>query len=591
MEKKATLEALEATIAQLNKSRDAYETIFKEMEDGYAEVDLSGKVEQCNPALCRILGYTAGELYGLDYKEYMSADTAGKVYQTYNEVYRTGVPKKSFDYEIVRKEGTKRIVEISITLRKDDAGKKDGFRVIMRDVTKRRIAEQELSRHKSRLEAIFRSVKDAIITVDPDMNIIDANDAAGSICGFASENRSGRAFSECRWECCRACHDVLFETLKRKEAIREYLVTCDHQDRPYQKVILSSAPLLDRTGGFSGAVLVIRDVTRISDLENELKMRHHFHGIVGKNTKMQEIYQLIEDLADFETTVLITGESGTGKELVARALHHSGCRALKPFVAVNCSALAENLLESELFGHVKGAFSGAIRNTRGRFQKAHTGTLLLDEIGDISPRIQLKLLRVLQEKTFERVGDSEEIEVDVRVIACTNRDLKEKVRQGEFREDLYYRLKVVEIRIPPLRQRKDDLPLLVEHFKQRYEKKFQIDIPGIGDDVMRTFMDYSWPGNVRELKHSMERAAVLCRGRRITLDHIPHELKNLFPIQKKESPIPGVNEAGRILQALERTDGNKAKAARLLGISRNTLYRKIRKYRIVRTNESAHLES
>ncbi|BBO75565.1 sigma-54-dependent Fis family transcriptional regulator [Desulfosarcina widdelii] len=585
MEIEADPKELEAHLKQLQKKIDAYETIFKEIEDGYAEIDLHGRVESCNPALCRIIGYTVDELTGMDYREYMDADTAAKVYQAHNEVFKTSVPKKSFNYEITGKDASKHIVEISIALRKDDAGNPDGFRIFMRDVTERRIAEQELYNHKSRLEAIFRSVKDAIITVDPDMNIIDANESAKTICGISSDEMGGHDFSHCQWGGCQPCRDVLSETLNKKKAIYEYQVECSRRDRPHQKVILSSAPLLNGMGGFSGAVLVIRDITRINDLENELKMRHRFHNIVGKNAKMQELYKLIEDLADFETTVLIAGESGTGKELVARALHQSGRRALKPFIAVNCSALAENLLESELFGHVKGAFTGAIHNMQGRFQKAHTGTLLLDEIGDISPRIQLKLLRVLQEKTFERVGDAKEIEVDVRVIACTNQDLNEKVRRGEFREDLYYRLKVVELKVPPLRERKDDIPLLVEYFKERYQRKFNIAIPGIANDVLRTFMDYSWPGNVRELEHSMERAAVLCHGQAITLKQLPPELKESIPAGKQVHPQSTAEEPEQILSALDKTDWNKAKAARLLHISRNTLYRKMRKHGLARSTD------
>jgi transcriptional regulator with GAF, ATPase, and Fis domain len=205
--------------------------------------------------------------------------------------------------------------------------------------------------------------------------------------------------------------------------------------------------------------MVIRDITLLRDLERELRERHQFHKIIGKSKKMQEIYSLLEDLTDLETTVLITGESGTGKDMVARALHYSGQRAFKPFVTVNCSALTESLLESELFGHVKGAFTGAIKDKQGRFQAANGGTILLDEIGDISPFIQMKLLRVLQEKEYERVGESVTRKANVRVVACTNRDLKEKVIKGEFRQDLYYRLKVVEIALPPLRHRLEDMPL------------------------------------------------------------------------------------------------------------------------------------
>lgn len=583
METKPSCEELEARLEQLDKEIKNYRAAFNEIEDGYADVDLKGRIEHLNPALCRIFGYTANEMKELRYQELMNSETANKVYETCNNVFKTGVPNKSFEYKIMRKDGTKRIVEISVTLRKDMSDEPDGFRIILRDVTQRRMAEQELSKHKSRLEAIFRSVDDGIITVDSDMNIIDANKAAENICGFSFLELNRNTISDCQWDCCHACHDVIFETIEKKEAISDYEVTCKHQKRPHQKVILSSSPLLDSINKFTGVVLVIRDITRLSDLENELEMRNSFHNMIGKSDKMQKIYKLIEDLADFETTVLINGESGTGKELAARALHYSGNRSLKPFIAVNCSALSEYLLESELFGHVKGAFTGAVRTVTGRFEMAHTGTLLLDEIGDISPRIQLKLLRVLQEKTFERVGDSKEIEVDVRVITCTNQNMIEKVRQGEFREDLYYRIKVVELIMPSLRERKEDLPLLVDHFMRRYERKFNINIPGISDEVMRIFMDYSWPGNVRELEHNIERAAILCHGKMISIEHISPELQGFRAEKKVLQPELGANKSAVIMDALNQTDWNKAKAARLLGISRNTLYRKINKLGIVRS--------
>ena len=581
MAEKEIRQDIEKLLEQVTRERDALLTVFKEIEDGYVECDLAGTTQYFNPALCRIVGYPPREMRGLHYKTYLDETNAARVFSVFNEVYRTGEPKKAFNYEITSKDGTKRIVEISITLRRNCEGKPDGYRCIMRDITDRRRAEMDLARHKTRLEAIFRSVKDAIVTVDQDLKVIDANKAAQTICGIAPGDSQDNPYALCPTHCCQACRDVLAETLKRKTAIREFQVECNHQQRPQQKVSLSSAPLKNQEGEFLGAVLVIRDITRLVDLERELQERNQFHNIIGASHTMQAVYQLLENLADFETTVLITGASGTGKELVAKALHHTGSRAFKPFVSVNCSALAENLLESELFGHVKGAFTGAIRDYQGRFQAAHTGTLLLDEIGDISPRIQLKLLRVLQEREFERVGDVTPIKVDVRVIACTNQDLKEKVRQGEFREDLYYRLNVMEIKLPPLRERMEDLPLLVDHFVARFEKKFNITIPGVSDEVMNAFMNYHWPGNVRELEHSIERATVLCRDKMISIEHIPPEIAEAFsqtgPRLKKH---PVSNEPDKILDALNRTDWNKAKAARLLGINRKTIYRKMEKYGI-----------
>jgi transcriptional regulator with PAS, ATPase and Fis domain len=295
---------------------------------------------------------------------------------------------------------------------------------------------------------------------------------------------------------------------------------------------------------------------------------------------MRQLAALIARAAPADSTVLIRGESGTGKELVAEALHTGGERSRKPLVKVNCSALPESLLESELFGHVKGAFTGALHERVGRFQKAHGGTIFLDEVGDLSPRIQGELLRVLQEREFERVGDSTTVHVDVRVIAATNRSLRDMVRRGEFREDLYYRLKVVEIHMPPLRERREDIPLLVDHFRRKYRTVFDKTIEAVSQDVMKVFLEYPWPGNVRELEHTMEHAFILCPNRTITLDHLPPDLTG--PAGPSDCGVkpPGNADLKTLLDALERAGWNKAKAARSLGINRATLYRRMQRCNI-----------
>jgi PAS domain S-box-containing protein len=412
------------------------------------------------------------------------------------------------------------------------------------------------------------------------MYVIEANEAVKNICGVVTEEIIGKEFVNILNQCHKSCHKILEETIRTKSTIKEYRIECRHQHQPRQVAVLTSSPFMDRDNNFMGAVLVIRDITRLTDLEQELKERHQFHNIIGKSRKMQNIYRLLKDLADTETTVLITGESGTGKELIAQALHNNSIRAFKPLVKVNCSALTETLLESELFGHVKGAFTGAIQDKKGYFQAANGGTILLDEIGDISPRIQLKLLRALEEKEFERVGDSTPVKADVRIIAATNCDMREKVRLGEFREDIYYRLKVVEVTLPPLRERLEDIPLLVNHFCNSFNKSFKKNIDGISDEVLKIFMAYPWPGNVRELEHAIEHAFVLCHGKTIIVDHLPSEIKEYG---KTQSPTPkkmSADEQQDIFQALNKTGWNKVKAARLLGISRQTIYRKIDKYKL-----------
>ena len=563
----------------LRESLQRYQTIVNEVQDSVAEVDLKGNLTFVNKANCRNYGYSREEeLIGINYRSYMDEETAKFVYQAFNKVFRTGIPGKNIVYEVIARDGRRRTVEDSVSLIRNADGKITGFRTVSRDITDRKVAERELAEHRSRLEAIFRSVRDAIITVDPELRVIEANKSTEAICGIAVKEIAGKTFSQCLNRCSKSCSEVLRLTLEKKMTIKEYRVECGHQQRHQQAVSVSSSPLLDPEGKFMGAVLVIRDITLLRDLERELRERHQFQNLIGRSKKMQETYRLLEDLANLETTVLITGESGTGKDLVARALHYSGQRAFKPFVTVNCSALAENLLESELFGHVKGAFTGAIKDKQGRFQAASGGTILLDEIGDISPLIQLKLLRVLQEKEFERVGESVPQRVDVRVIASTNKNLIEKVRKGEFRQDLYYRLKVVEVSLPPLRERLEDLPLLVDHFCHSFNERFKKNIEGISNDALGKFMDYTWPGNVRELEHVMEHAFVLCHGGVITLEHLPSEIRDYGRperIAAQEARTHGSNGAQEILNALNKTHWNKTKAARLLGISRRTIYRKI----------------
>lgn len=571
-------------VEQLHDSLKRYETILDDVDVHLSEIDLKGNVTFINDAGCRMWKLPRHELMGMSYQTYMKDKDVRQYDKLYKKVYFSGVPVKNIILEVTDREGVQRTIEKSVSLARDASGEIYGFRMVSRDVTEKREAEKKLAEERSRLEAIFGSVKDAIITVNAEFVVIDANKSTESICGISVKEIGGKEFSDCRPRCGQACREVLKQTLEKKTAVREYRIECDHKTRPQQVVSASCSPLMDPQGNFLGAVMVIRDITLLRDVERELRERHQFQNLIGRNKTMQDIYSLLEDLANLDTTVLVTGESGTGKELVARALHYSGNRAFKPFTTVNCSALAESLLESELFGHVKGAFTGAFKDKQGRFAAANGGTILLDEIGDISPMIQLKLLRVLQEKEFERVGESTPQKVDVRVIACTNKDLKEKVRKGEFRQDLYYRLKVVDVALPPLRDRLEDLPLLVDHFRQKFNERFNKNIEGISSEVLSRFMDYGWPGNVRELEHVMEHAFVLCHGGTITLKHLPADIRNYEPVEESPRPKARVKsteeEIEEIRNALNKTGWNKSKAARLLGIGRRTIYRKIEDHQL-----------
>jgi two-component system response regulator HydG len=442
----------------------------------------------------------------------------------------------------------------------------------------KRLADEK-EKFRSNLEAIFRSVKDGIVTVDERLKVVQVNEAAERICGLKRGVR-GEVFSTVQTHCGKKCLHTLAATIQNKTSAEADRLECERTDVPGQVVSVTSSPLLDHQGMFSGAVIVVRDETRLAGLERDLGERQRFHNLIGRSESMQKIYGLIETLSDLQTTVLITGESGTGKELVAEALHCRGGRSARPLVKVNCAALSESLLESELFGHVRGAFTGAVKDKVGRFQRADGGTIFLDEIGDISPRTQLRLLRVLQETEFERVGDSTPLRVDVRVIAATNKDLSEKVRKGEFREDLYYRLKVVEIALPPLRERPEDIPYLTDHFLSKFNAKLGREVRAVSADVRKIFMEYHWPGNVRELEHALEHACVLCSTGTITREDLPSHFMD-FPGAGTLAVASGErNEVAQILGALEKTAGNKVKAAKLLGIDRKTLYRKIDKYGI-----------
>ncbi len=441
-------------------------------------------------------------------------------------------------------------------------------------------AEAEKENYRRNLDAIFWSLQDGIITVDNNLEVLEANNAVKNICGLTKEKIYGKYFPKVKTYCRHDCRKVLQETQKTKLSVTEYRIECRHKERPRQVVLLTSSPLIDPEKGLIGGIMVIRDISRITYLEKELREKHKYFNLIGKSKQIQNVYRLLEDLSDTDTTVLITGESGTGKEVVARTLHYGGVRASRPLITINCSALAESLLESELFGHVKGAFTGAVKDKTGRFQAADTGTIFLDEIGDISPFIQLKLLRFLQEHQFEKVGDSETIKVDVRIITATNQDLKKKVGKGEFREDLYYRLNVIEIPLPPLRVRKEDVPLLVDYFCAQFNVKQKKNIEGVSDEVMEAFMRYSWPGNIRELEHAIEHAFVLCRDRVVMTDQIPLEVMGTSPEPKiTEEKNQGL-DADEIIRTLETTDWNKSKAARILGVSRPTLYKKIEEFNI-----------
>jgi len=347
--------------------------------------------------------------------------------------------------------------------------------------------------------------------------------------------------------------------------------------------------------------LEFRDIKRENlALKNQLKKKYKFENFIGDSPQMHKVFKVIEKVADTDSTVLILGESGTGKELVAKAIHYNSMRRDKPLIPVNCGAIPEELLESELFGHEKGAFTNAIRTRIGRFELANGGTIFLDEIGEMSPHLQVKLLRILQEQEFERVGGTKTIKCDIRVLAATNRDLDKLVQDGHFREDLYYRLKVIPIVIPPLRERRSDIPLLIHHFMDQISKSRKKKIKSMSKDLIKAFMEYDWPGNVRELENIIERMIILAEEDELTLQDLPDKIieKHHFEEDSIEPFIPeegfslnnAINEYERLLivRALEKADWVKNRAAKILNMNRTTLVEKIKKQGIERPRRAAN---
>ncbi|MBF0400724.1 MAG: sigma 54-interacting transcriptional regulator [Magnetococcales bacterium] len=446
-------------------------------------------------------------------------------------------------------------------------------------------------------EAVTVGIQEAVLIVDRSLRVRSVNPVARTHCHFSTVATLESALEATKGGCIPQLSDLLQRVITSRKAELNVSLQCTQHSETEIEIRVSVTPLIDPLGHCHGAAVVVLDRTQRPGAEESGIKRQNFYRIIGASPVMQEVYTLVESLAGMDTTTLITGESGTGKEMVAEAIHMKGSRSHGPLVKVNCSALSEHLLESELFGHVKGAFTGAVRDRPGRFEVATGGTLFLDEIGDVSLSMQSRLLRVLQERELERVGDSRTIKVDVRVVAATNKNLAELITLGKFREDLYFRLNVVEVALPPLRKRLEDIPLLVSHFIQKFNHKYSKAIVGVQEAAMDLFLQYRWPGNIRELENAIEHAFVVCRQGTIRIKHLPNTLLVGRPCadpplleavleEKKEVESAPRRSASAdadkeiILRALEAAHWNKKKAALLSGISRSTFYRKMEKHGI-----------
>jgi PAS domain S-box-containing protein len=427
---------------------------------------------------------------------------------------------------------------------------------------------EKILRDKKNLEAILDHLPEGIICHDRERRITCFNRAAEALTGYRREEVLGRdchqAFGRpfCGRQCsfCGQAPDA-WTTINYPLNI----VTKTGEPRQIQMAVVG---LTDEAGGLAGVLATIRDITSMVGLKFWTPESIGFAGLVGRDPKMVQIFRQIQKVAEHDYPVLITGETGTGKELVAAAIHSESRRQPGPFVPVNCGALPQGVVESELFGHVKGAFSGAVRDKKGRFELAHRGTIFLDEVAELPPSMQVKLLRVLETGTFDRVGGEKPLTVDVRVVSATNRDLKMEVARKRFRADLYYRLNVVPISLPPLRERQDDIPLLMEYFLAQARSRGQTP-PGFSPAAMALLRRYPWPGNVRELQNAVHYALAGCHGEVVGPADLPPEIRRRGA---SRGPAPKLNYAA-VQAALEQCGGNKVKAARLLGVGRATLYR------------------
>jgi two-component system response regulator HydG len=447
----------------------------------------------------------------------------------------------------------------------------------------------DISKH---WKSIIDTLQDGIIVVDTSGVIHATNPSAERLTGYTRAELKGRS---CQILNCTGCK--IIGKGKGKDFCKLFMVgqskikKCMIKSKNNLSVhILKTATVLENSKGeVIGAVEVLTDMTdlvkkqqEIESLKNVFKLDDGFNGIIGKTPVMEQLFQLIQSVALSDAPVLIQGESGTGKEMVALAIHENSPRKNQPFIKVNCAALNESLLESELFGHVKGSFTGADKDRIGRFEAADSGTIFLDEVGDIPLSTQVKLLRVLEEKEVERVGDHNPFPIDIRILSATNRNLETLIKKGEFRKDLFFRINVFPLQCPPLADRKEDIPLIVKKFLDHNCVKNKTQILELSSQAMEMLHTYNWPGNVRELRNAMEYACILCTDGLIQTKHIPLKIRDDNKNLMKESLILSESQSARdqLLGLLKKTRGNQSKLARMLGISRVTLWKRIKKYKI-----------
>lgn len=557
--------------------------------DGIAVIGKDYKIIVYNEAASRITGYEENEIIGQEFKILFANSDTDKKFIT--EAISENRTFTNLSVNITHKNGSTKNLLTSITPIVKE-GKVLSAVFVFRDTREMLTLTSELESRtdelidqKNKLDAIFNSNIEGTFTIDHDWNVTSFNLSAEKITGYKRSEAIGK---KC-WEifssslCRNGCH--MEETMiKGKSTIGNELEIINKNGRKIP-IRVNSAILINNKKEKIGAVETFIDISEIKNLSQHLTEKYSYEKIVGKSKELNRVIDTLESVSQTNSTVLITGESGVGKELAARAIHLNSSRRSGPFITVNCSAFVETLIESELFGHEKGAFTGAVKTKIGRFELSQGGTLFLDEIGDLSTTVQTKLLRVLETGEFERVGGNKTLKMETRIIAATNKCLTDEITAGRFREDLYYRINVINVHLPPLRERMDDFPLLVNHFIDTFNLHFGKKIKGFSPNAYDVLMEYRWPGNIRELENVIEHCFVLCRGEMIQIEDLPKRIKNTGPDTPDNTgayKVKDLKDAEKelILSALNRNKWNKSKTALELKIDFSTLWRKMKRYNI-----------
>lgn len=560
-----------------------FDNILESFADGVVAIDREFKVISFSQSAERITGYALVEAIGKSCLEIFKSDLCTEE-SPLSIVLKNGEPVTNLKIQIRNRNDETVNVIVQATPLKNIKSDIIGIIITFRDIEEMYKLHSKIYVDNARLNAILQSITDGVLTVDMKWRVTSFNPAAEKITGYKAHEVIGEYCHEvfhsdkCKEDC------PLIQTMQTNIPVYDRELNITAADGRTVPISVNTALLIDETHTVIGGVETFRDLSTYKHLREELNQRYSFGNIVGKDKKMRDIYDLLQVISLTDSTVLIMGETGTGKELVARAIHHNSKRKHEAFIKVDCTALPETLLESELFGYKKGAFTDAKTDKPGKFARADKGTIFLDEIGDLPSSVQSKLLRVLEEHAFEPLGAIHTVNVDVRVIAATNRDLRNALQEGQFREDLYYRLNVVPITIPPLRERPEDIPLLIDHFIELHGRKFGKTAVQVSHEAIDVLVDYTWPGNVRQLENAIEHAFIHCRGRLITGEHLPEDVKEkpavlvdrVFdqgdPMNKFEKEL--------IIEALKRNHGNRKETAQMLKISYVTLWRKMKKFAI-----------